>query len=368
MAKLKLPKILQTDGRIVKPSFSGYVIWTMIILIAISLSIYFLKDPAIFSTMQLVIIYAAMGLSYDYFSGYSGYYNLGFGAFIGLGAYVFIFATNAYASNVPPAYGDTVIFLSFILTGSLTALFAVAMSYPFLRLRGAYFTIATLALIFLFSIIFQNFAFYTGGVNGVHVDISVPGTQYPLYIGSLFFLILTVAIHYFIGKTRLNLAFKSIREDEEVTESFGVNTFRTKQVGLALSGFFGGICGALYAINLVFLNTQTAFSPILGFAPVVAAMTGGSGIFLGPIIGAFILAGVNQYFAVNTFFTLSPVVIIGILLIIVGLFMPGGILRLKALRAIAYRQPDKKITRLFAKQKKLPIAKPTNIAEAESKQ
>ena len=340
--KSRLPKVLQRDGSIVRPAFSGYLIWSIIILVALSLVVLFFKNPVIFSTMQLIIIYSAMAIGYDYFSGFSGYYNLGYGAFIGLGAYVFIFATNAYAYNSPPLESGIVTLLSFLLAGGLTALFAVGMSYPFLRLRGAYFAIATLALIFLLSIVFQNFSAYTGGVDGIHVDISVPGIQDTLYVGSLLFLLLAVLIHYYIGNTKLNLAFKSLREEEEVTESFGVNTFRVKQIGLALSGFFGGICGALYAINLVFINTQIAFSPILGITPVVSAMTGGSGIFLGPIIGSFILGIVNQFFAVNTFLTLSPVVITGVLLILVGLFIPGGLLRIKALRDTPTNNPTGK--------------------------
>jgi ABC-type branched-subunit amino acid transport system permease subunit len=112
------------------------------------------------------------------------------------------------------------------------------------------------------------------------------------------------------------------------------------------------------------LNTQTAFSPILGITPVVAAMTGGSGIFLGPIIGSFILGIVNQFFAVNTFLTLSPIVITGVLLILVGLFIPGGLLRINALREYAYRQPDRKITRLFWKRKNaMKVAAPEKSAK-----
>ena len=363
--KSYLPKVLQRDESIVKTAFSGYLIWSMIVLVALSLLILFFKNPVIFSTMQLIIIYSAMAIGYDYFSGFSGYYNLGYGAFVGLGAYVFILASNAYAHDLPPLQSGIVTLLSLLLAGGLTALFAIGMSYPFLRLRGAYFAIATLALIFLLSIVFQNFAEYTGGVNGIHVDVSVPGIQDTLYVGSLLFLLFAILIHYYLGNTRLNLAFKSLKEEEEVTESFGVNTFRVKQIGLALSGFFGGVCGALYAINLVFINTQNAFSPILGITPVVASMSGGSGIFIGPVIGSFILASVNQYFAVNTFLTLSPVVITGVLLIFVGLFVPGGLLRIRALAVYAYKQPDRKITALFRKRKN---SKVTVATEKSTKQ
>jgi len=350
MVKLRLPEILHADDGIVRPAFSGYLIWAMLVLTGLALLILVTKNPVIFSTMQVIIIYSAMALSYDYFSGYSGYYNLGFGAFTGLGAYIFIFVTNAYGMGTVPVLNDVAIIFGFLVTGSLTALFAAGISYPFLRLRGAYFAIATLALIFLLPIIFQNFATYTGGLDGIHVGIAVPSIQNAFYVGSLIFLILAAAIHNYIGKTRLNLALKSIREEEEITESFGVNTFRVKQLGLALSGFFGGICGALYAIDIVFLNTQTAFSPVIGLTPVVASMTGGSGIFLGPIVGSFILGIVNQYFAVNSLFTLSPIVITGALLIIVGLFIPGGVLRIRSLRNIAYKHPDERIIRIFRKK------------------
>src|SRR5579884_3280419 len=313
----------------------------LIILIAVLVALASGKG-AIFNDILQILLFASMALCYDYFSGFTGYYNLGFGAFVALGAYVFVISTN-HGMNV---------LASFALAGVLSALFAAGVSYPLLRLSGAYFAIATLALVVLLQIFDTNLFNFTGGTIGLPVDVANGNYQLPLFVASLGFTIVAIMVHHLIGRSRLGLALKSIREDEDVTESYGVNTFRTKQIVMVLSGLFAGFSGCLFAVYLQFIKSTNILGLGFGLFPVVASIAGGSGIFLGPVVGSFIVSGLNAVVpeiiaAINPTLIFGPLVVSGVILVVVGLFLPGGILRTRSLSRYAYMRPDRSITNYF---------------------
>ena len=304
-----------------------------------------LNNATLSDTVQQIIIYAALAIGYDYFSGFTGDYNLGFASFVAIGAYAFSLSNNAGLN----------LFLALILAGVLGAIFSAAISYPFFRIKGAYFAIATLAMVLLLYYVDINLPQYTRGLIGLYVSTSVSANiKLPLLVGSLGFLLFSLWTHHTLAKSRMGLALRSIREEEEVTESFGVNAFRIKQYAMVLSGFFGGVGGALLALYFGFINADNMLGLGGAFFPVVAAMTGGSGIFLGPLVGSFILVGVNLNLpsfinSINPSIILGPLAISGLLLLIVGLFFPAGLLRIKSLLKYAYRHPDRRLTALLKK-------------------
>jgi branched-chain amino acid transport system permease protein len=326
--------------------FSGYIVWTIIGLAILSLAAIASGRGSIFNDILQILLFASMALCYDYFSGFTGYYNLGFGAFVALGAYVFVISTNHGVNAVA----------AFVLAGVLSALFAGGVSYPLLRLRGAYFAIATLALVVLLQIFDTNLFNFTGGTIGLAVDVANGNYQLPLFVASLGFTIVAITLHHVVGRSRLGLALKSIREDEDVAESYGVNTFRVKQMAMVLSGLFAGFSGCLFSVYLQFINSTNILGLGFGLFPVVASIAGGSGIFLGPVIGSFILSGLNAVVpeiiaAVNPTLIFGPLVVSGVILVVVGLFLPGGILRTRSISRYAYLRPDRSITSHFTRGK-----------------
>ncbi len=334
----KFSGILKSERGITRGPYSGYLLVALIALAVITLLVYLSGNRSFLDGFQQILVFSAMALSYDYFSGYTGYYNLGFGAFVALGAYVFVFSSNA---GVP-------IPIAMFFGGVLTSIFALAMSYPFLRLKGAYFAIATFALILLLEIFDTNFYQYTGGTAGIQFNYPTAPLRTPLFFGSLLVTLAVLYFHYSLGKSRLGLALRSIKEEEEVTESFGVNAFRAKQTAMVLSAFFGGISGGLFALYLGFINVDNVMGIGVALFPVVAALAGGSGIFLGPLVGSFILIIVRLNLpelvsSIDPSITAGPLVITGIILILVGLLFPGGILRINYFLKFAYQQMDEKI-------------------------
>lgn len=319
--------------------FGGYFRWTLLLMTVLTGITALLDNASLINTIQQILIYAALAIGYDFFSGFTGDYNLGFSAFVAIGAYVFALSSNAGLN----------LFLALILAGVVTAIFSAGISYPFLRLRGAYFAIATLAMVLLLYYLDINLPQFTRGLIGLYVKVSVSSNiAIPLLVGSLLFLLLSLWVHNVLSKSRIGLALRSLRENEEVTESLGIHAFRIKQYVMILSGFFGGIGGAILAIYFGFINADNVLGLSSAFFPVVAAMTGGSGIFLGPVVGSFILVGVDLNLpsvinSINPSIILGPLAISGLLLLIVGLFFPAGLLRIRNLQKYAYLRPDKLI-------------------------
>ena len=338
----KLFRMFKSDPRVSGGDYSGFLLSSIIVIIALAVVGYLVQSAVLFDIIQQVLIFSTMALAYDYFSGHTGYYNLGFGAFVSLGAYGFTFASGAGLA-LP---------LSMLLAAIVASIFAFLMSYPFLRLKGAYFAIGSLSLLLLLHIIFANFYQYTGGTAGIILPYPRKQLQTLLFFSSLIVLVSAMYLHYVIRRSLFGLALRSIKEEEQVAESLGVNAFRMKQIALVLSAFMGGLSGGFFALYLGFISVDVVMGLGVGLFPVVAALTGGSGIFLGPLVGAFILVFANLnlpslMYSLAPKLTSGPLVVTGFLLIIIGLFMPGGVLRISYLRKYSHIQLDRKIVRTF---------------------
>ena len=364
---MRLTDLAKSDRGIVSGAFSGYFWWSILVMVIITAGTVFLGNATLFDTIQQIIIYAAMAVCYDLFSGFTGYYNLGFAAFAAIGAYAFTFSSNAGTNFV----------LAFIIAGVVGAIFAAAMSYPFLRLRGAYFAIGTLALVLLLYYLDINLPQYTLGLTGTYVHVaSSAAVRIPLIVGSLAFLLLVLWIHFTIAKSRMGLALRSVREEEDVSESFGINAFRMKQYAMILSGFFGAMSGAILAMYFGFINSDNMLGLGGAFFPVVAAMVGGSGVFLGPLVGSFVLVGVNLtvpsfIISIDPTIIVGPLAITGALLLLVGLVFPAGLLRTRYFTKYAYLRPDRRLTKYFSRNKpgpqKLPVPAKQGTTETTTK-
>ena len=315
--------------------YSGYLSAIMIVTFVLSVVIFLLDVASLVNIFEQILLIACMGISYDYFSGSTGYKNLGFGAFVALGAYVLVFGSNAGLA-LP---------LSVLLAGVLSSAVSLAISYPFLRVKGAYFAIASLTLVLLLEVADTNLYSFTGGTGGVRLLYSNAILHSGLYFGLVALTLFCLYFHLFLSRSLLGLAMKSIKEDETVAQSFGVNSFRVKQTAMAISAFFGGLTGALFAIYLGFINVSNVLGIGIAMYPVIASLIGGAGIFLGPMIGGLILVFANIglpviMYSLNSFLSAGPLIVTGVILLIVGLFLPGGILRVRYFRKFSEQKVD----------------------------
>lgn len=270
-------------------------------------------------------IFIAMAASYDIFSGYTGYYNLGYASFFAVGGYTFALAFERGVPLLP----------ALALSGPLAALFALAVSYPFLRLRGAYFAIGSFGLAQLLFIASVNSPDITGGLAGTYVrlaDIGISPAEVivPVYYAAAGLALAAVYVHYRLGRSKLGLALQTIREDEAVAENFGINAYRGKAKAFVLSGAFAGFAGAVFVLNLQFINATGLLGLEVSLAPVVMAMLGGSGLYLGAILGASIFSVIREILLTSLFGL--QLLGFGVILLVIGLLAPGGLLGARRLR------------------------------------
>ena len=302
-----------------------YKISALLLLLFIALLFVFPKVTSQYFCIFLyqLFLYMALAVSYDILGGYTGYMNLGHAYFFGIGGYAFGIMANKN-------FG---ILLS--MTGGIIAAicFGFLISYPFFRLRGAYFALANLGLLILLSLLAHNLAWLTGGADGLFIPISY--SLGVIYYSSLILCLLTIMLSYWVGKSRFGLALVSIRADEEVAKSFGVNTYWYKVVALTLGAIPAALSGIIYAWAITYINPSSLLGIEITFMAVTMAMLGGTGFFAGPIIGCLFISIVQEL--IWTQIPYLHLAVYGALLIVIGLYMPGGLIRTKPLRVIFSR-------------------------------
>jgi branched-chain amino acid transport system permease protein len=259
-------------------------------------------------------IFLTLAASYDIVGGYMGYMNLGHCCYFGMGGYGFTILANKGLALGWAMIGGVLV----------TLVFAFLIAIPFFRLRGAYFALGNLGLIMLMEMVATNLKGLTGGDDGMTVMISLPSKT--LYQTCLIITIGTLALSYIIGKSRFGLALVSIREDEEVAQSFGISTFRTKLTAFLLAVLPTALVGEFYAVSLAYINPGSLFGVEIGLMPVTMALLGGTGLIIGPIIGTVVIYAIQEI--LWTQLPYLHMAIYGGMLISIGLFMPGGLARI----------------------------------------
>lgn len=256
------------------------------------------------------VMYAGLAVSWSMFSGATNYLSLATAAFFGLGAYV-----TAWGAGALP-YG-----LSVLAGGLVAAGFAALIGAAVLHLRGAYFAVITFGL---GELVRHGITYYEKAFEGTvgRVIAEAPEST------TVYWMVLLVAMGavgaaVLVRDHRLGLALRGIGSDEERAQTLGVNARRTKIAAFALSAFFAGALGAAMAVRWTYIDPPTVFNPFIGFQTVLIAMVGGAHTILGPIASAVVFSLLTEFLRLQ--FPYLFLVILGFLLILLVLYLPGGI-------------------------------------------
>jgi branched-chain amino acid transport system permease protein len=199
-----------------------------------------------------------------------------------------------------------------------------------MRLRGTFFSIATLALAVVVQTLVTNWGF-VGGARGVYVmrpeasPVSDGDYVQYLFIVMLALTVIAVATARAIETSRLGHGFAAIRDDELAAEASGVPTLKLKLVATALSGGFMGMAGAPLPYYVTYLDPASAFSLSYAVNTIAMPLIGGTSHWLGPIIGA-VLLGTLQQAATVTISSALSLLIVGALLVLFVVLAPRGII------------------------------------------
>lgn len=278
--------------------------------------------PSLFSRGTLNDLwYVYMGVilasSWNILGGMAGQVSFGYSAFMGIGAYTTVLLSH---EGVDP-------FLTLPIGAVLAAIFAVVIGLPTLRLRGPYFTIATIGISEAVRVFAQGVT-WTGGSSGKRMPAGVGGTFLTNYYAMLALAAAVLFIVWFIERSRFGLALRSIKQDIDAAEALGINATRTKVQAHALSAALVALAGSLYAINFQYIAPNSVFAFTLSLSIVLMPVIGGIGTLMGPVIGGVIFQYLQVKLVSIPLLRDSHLMVYGMLLIVVMLFEPRGVLGL----------------------------------------
>jgi len=280
------------------------------------------QQAAIRETIFTVLLSVALASSLNILLGYTGYVSFGHVVFFGLGGYVGMFLLSR---AVAPLW------LAAMAGGAASGLLAFLLGKAILRLRGAYFALATIGVNEAMRAFINNFAPF-GGPTGISLDFQIykdyGGATQALWLTYYALVVLTLLVvlfSYLIKNSKFGLGLMAIREDEDAAEVMGVITPGAKTWAYVLSAIVPGIVGVLFFFKNGNIETGDAFRLQFSIETLVMIMLGGQGTVLGPVLGAAGYQRLRGFLLTNSFFKDIQLSVAGVLLLLIVLFIPAGI-------------------------------------------
>jgi branched-chain amino acid transport system permease protein len=267
----------------------------------------------------VVVQYVVLSTAWNILGGYCGYVNFGSAAFFALGAYSTVAMHRLHPLPIP---------VDVLIGGLVSGIVGFAMGYLTLRLRGAFFAIATLALAVVLQTLIVNWD-YVGGSRGAYIVRPEAIAPFGSYIRYLFLIMMLLAVGAItvarlIERSRLGYGFATIRDDELAAEASGVPTLRLKLVATCISGGLMGMAGAPFPYYIGFLQPSSAFGLDYAVNSIAMPLIGGTTSWVGPLIGAILLGSLQQI-ATVTISSAVNLLIVGFLLVGFVIVAPNGI-------------------------------------------
>lgn len=265
--------------------------------------------------------------SWNILGGLAGQVSFGYSAFMGIGAYTTVLLSLAGVNA----------YLTLPLGALLAAAFSVLVGLPTFRLRGPYFTIATIGISEAVRVFAAGLSF-TGGSSGRRMPPGV-GSFLSNYYMMAILAIGVVALVAVLRRSRFGTALAAIRQDIDAAEALGVNATRFKVAAHAISAALVALAGGLFAINFQYIAPNSVFDFRLSLSIVLMPVVGGVGTLVGPVLGAIIFSYLQIKLLTIPALRDSYLFIYGSLLILVMLFEPLGLVGLwrRIVRAVTIR-------------------------------
>lgn len=265
--------------------------------------------------LYTIFLFTTIALGWNILSGFTGYIDFGYAGFIGIGA---------YATVLPIVKLGAPWYLGLASGIVITAILGSLIGYPALRLTGAYFAIAMLAVAVALraAMASQYLAPITQGATGVSFFPPLSRAQAFYIMGSG--AIIAALLNLRIATSPYGLRLLTIREDETLANSLGINTVRDKMIAMAIHTGIAGFCGGMLAFNLSYIDPASVFAIEYTEYPIVMVLFGGLGTAAGPIIGGVVI-GILREVLWGQFPTLH-LAILGMTIVALILFLPEGVI------------------------------------------
>ena len=282
------------------------------------------SNPFYQHLMIMVLFWTLLGASWNLLGGFAGQVSFGHAAFLGIGAYVTMLL---YLSlGVSPLLG-------MLAGGVVGAMFALPIGLICFRLRGPYFSLATLAVAEIVRLVALNWEQLTAGPMGLLITtlppMSFAGTtidwesKVPFYYLAVVLALAATGLTYVVSRSRLGAYLTAVREDMDSAEAVGIDTVRTRVIALALSAFVVGVAGGFYSLYFRYVDPDAVFAISLSVEMVFIAVVGGLATTAGPIVGAVVLVSISEIFRDR--FQTGHLIFYGLFMMLVIRYLPEGI-------------------------------------------
>ncbi len=288
------------------------------ITIALALLPAVYPDPYIMQTFSNAWLYGMLGLSLTLIAGTVGMISLGHAALLAIGGY----ASALLALNFGIPVGFTI-----LLAGVITAALGTILVFPSFRLRGHYFSIATLAVGEIVSLVILNWEGLTRGPIGLSAipPLSLFGVELEsaqsVYWFTLAVLVVLALLQFRLLSSHLGRVLRAMRDDDVAARSYGIRLDRYKALAFAFGSFAAGISGGITAHLYSYINHET-FNAQLSILALTIVILGGMGNVTGAVVGSVLLIGLPEVFRVAAEYR---VLIYGVVLLLLVRFRPQGL-------------------------------------------
>jgi branched-chain amino acid transport system permease protein len=272
----------------------------------------------------VILQFIVLSTAWSILGGSAGYVNFGTNAFFGIGVYTAVFLTKEFDAPLP---------VQIFAAAAVGALLGAAIGLLTLRMRGIFFSIATIAIAIIIETLVINWR-YVGGAAGIQLQTPPVIAPFDTYVKLLFvvqalLVVIAIATARGIQMSRIGRGLKALKDDELAAECSGVPTLRLKVLACVISGALMAAAGAPSAMYLQYAVPSSAFNLDISVSVLAMSLIGGTAQWIGPVLGAILLGVTQQWLAVNISSEVN-VLVLGIMLVLFVVVAPKGLLGLFA--------------------------------------
>ncbi|GAC1353628.1 MAG: branched-chain amino acid ABC transporter permease [Herpetosiphon sp.] len=275
-----------------------------------------IMNPYQLRTYTTMLLLAVLAQGWNLIGGFTGYAAFGNVAFFGVGAYT--------TGLLMLSRWHLPFFVALLAGALLSALLAVLIGLPVLRLRGHYFAIATLGVAEAFREIADTWNSVTNGATGIDLPLNVNDSFF--YYTAFALMLIGLLVTYLLARSKLGYGWIAIREDEEAARMLGINTTLFKVAAFAIAATLTAMAGGVTAYQNIHVTPADFFNTDYTLQGIIATIMGGPGTIFGPVLGAAIYQFLSTYLW-GRFIELHPT-FLGLIIIFFIVFVPRGLMQL----------------------------------------
>jgi branched-chain amino acid transport system permease protein len=292
--------------------------------------------PGMWQLVAMLLFYCALGQAFNIFLGMTGYVDFGYVAFMGVGTYGMALAITHLASF--EGFGVGIIVIGFLLALVMSTLLSMAVGAVALRLRGAYFAIATIGVNEGFRFLIEGARIWNGSEGLIFtaqlnqiLGREAASALMTFWADIMVLVIAALAALFTLVymRSRIGYALTALREDEDAAKVMGINVTKYKIIAFITSACFAGVLGAAsWALKTPYVFPPEVFEIHYTIEAIIIVLLGGAGTLLGPVAGGLIY-GISKYYLAIFMPGFQLLIFAPIIIIIIVVFPEGVVGMLK---------------------------------------